>query len=119
MNLSIFCAGYVGKVSGACLTEARHHVANMDVDLVKIKKLKISILPILEPDLKALEERNVMEGCLHFTADDAHALQHEQAQFIATAASRLKTLLCPRVWGARKVIKEMAVPEREKCLASQ
>jgi UDPglucose 6-dehydrogenase len=118
MNLSIFCADYVGMVSGAFLAEARHHVANMDVDLVKIKKLKTSILPILEPDLKALVERNVMEGRLHFTFDDAYALQHEQVQFIARAASRLKTLLCPRVWGARKVIKEMAVPESEKCLAS-
>ena len=61
MNLSIFCAGYVGKVSAACLTEARHHVANMDVYLVKIKKLKTSILPILEPDLEALVGHNVME----------------------------------------------------------
>jgi len=117
MNLSIFCAGYVGMVSGAWLAEAGPHVVSVDVDPVKIEKLKTGILPILEPDLEALADHNVMEGRLHFTTNDAQDLQHEQAQFIATAASRLKTLLCPYVWGARKVIKELAVPEREKCLA--
>ncbi len=55
----------------------------MDVDTVKIEKLKTGILPIWEPGLEALVERNVMEGRLHFTTDAAHAVQHGQVQFIA------------------------------------
>jgi len=83
MKLSIFGTGYVGLVSGACLAEVGHHVVCMDVDPVKIDKLKAGILPIWEPGLEALVERNVKEGRLHFTTDAAQAVQHAQVQFIA------------------------------------
>lgn len=83
MNISIFGTGYVGLVSGTCLAEVGHHVVCMDVDPVKIEKLKTGILPIWEPGLEALLERNVAEGRLHFTTDAAHAVQHGQVQFIA------------------------------------
>ena len=83
MNISIFGTGYVGLVSGASLAEVGHHVVCMDVDPVKIEKLKAGFLPIWEPDLEALVERNLMEGRLHFTTDAAHAVQHGQVQFIA------------------------------------
>jgi UDPglucose 6-dehydrogenase len=83
MKISIFGTGYVGLVSGACLAEVGHHVVCMDIDPVKIEKLKRGIIPIWEPGLEALLERNVMEGRLHFTADTVHAIQHGQVQFIA------------------------------------
>jgi len=83
MNLSIFGTGYVGLVSGACLAEVGHHVVCMDVDPVKIEKLKAGILPICEPGLAELLERNVMEGRLSFTTDTAHAVKHAEVQFIA------------------------------------
>jgi UDPglucose 6-dehydrogenase len=83
MKLSIFGTGYVGLVSGACLAEVGHDVVCMDVDPVKIDKLKAGILPIWEPELEALVERNVKEGRLHFTTDAAQAVQHGQVQFIA------------------------------------
>lgn len=83
MKLSIFGTGYVGLVSGACLAEVGHDVVCMDVDLVKIDKLKAGILPIWEPGLEVLVERNVKEGRLHFTTDAAQAVQHGQVQFIA------------------------------------
>ena len=83
MNLSIFGTGYEGLVSGACLAEVEHRVVRMDVDPVKIEKLKTGILLIWEPGLEALVERNVMEGRLHFTTDASHAVQHGQVQFIA------------------------------------
>ena len=83
MKLSIFGTGYVGLVSGACLAEVGHNVVCMDVDQVKIDKLKAGILPIWEPGLEALVERNVKEGRLSFTTDAAHAVQHGQVQFIA------------------------------------
>ena len=83
MKLSIFGTGYVGLVSGACLAEVGHHVVCMDVDLVKIDKLKAGILPIWEPGLEALIERNVKDGRLHFTTDVTQAVQHGQVHFIA------------------------------------
>ena len=83
MKLSIFGTGYVGLVSGACLAEVGHDVVCMDVDPAKIDNLKAGILPIWEPGLEALVERNVKEGRLHFTTDAAHAVQHGQVQFIA------------------------------------
>ncbi len=83
MNISIFGTGYVGLVSGACLAEVGHNVVCVDVDHNKIEKLKTGILPIWEPGLDALVERNVMEGRLNFTTDAAHAVQHGKVQFIA------------------------------------
>ena len=83
MKLSIFGTGYVGLVTGACLAEVGHHVVCMDVDHVKIGKLKAGILPIWEPGLETLVERNMNEGRLHFTTDAVQAVQHGQVQFIA------------------------------------
>jgi UDPglucose 6-dehydrogenase len=51
MNIFIFGTGYVGLVSGACLAEVSHNVVCMDVDTVKIEKLKAGILPIWEEGL--------------------------------------------------------------------
>ena len=45
MNITIFGTGYVGLVSGACLAEVGHNVVCMDVDHVKIEKLKVGIQP--------------------------------------------------------------------------
>ena len=83
MKISIFGTGYVGLVSGACLAEVGHNVVCTDVDPVKIEKLKTGILPIWEPGLEELVERNVLERRLHFTTDAAHAVQHGQVQIIA------------------------------------
>lgn len=83
MKLSIFGTGYVGLVSGACLAEVGHHVVCMDVDPVKIEQLNAGTIPIWEPGLAALVERNVKEGRLHFTTDAAQAVQHGLVQFIA------------------------------------
>ncbi len=55
----------------------------MDVDPIKTEKLQTGVLPIWEPGLDALVERNVMQGRLHFTTDAAHAVQHGQVQIIA------------------------------------
>ena len=83
MKLSIFGAGYVGLVSAACLAEVGHDVMCMDVDPVKIENLNAGIIPIWEPGLAAVVDRNVKDGRLHFTTDAAQAVQHGQVQFIA------------------------------------
>ena len=83
MKISIFGTGYVGLVSGACLAEVGHNVVCMDVDPVKIEKLKTGVMPIWEPGLEALVGRAVKEERLHFTTDVEHAVQHGQVLFIA------------------------------------
>ena len=83
MNISVFGVGYVGLVSGACLAEVGHHVICVDVDSVKISMLNTGILPIWEPGLKELVDRNVKEGRLQFTTDAALAVHHGTVQFIA------------------------------------
>ena len=83
MKLTIFGTGYVGLVTGACLAEVGHTVVCMDVDQTKIEKLKDGIIPIWEPGLQPIVERNVAEGRLRFTTDVEEAVKHAEIQFIA------------------------------------
>lgn len=83
MNLSIFGTGYVGLVTGACLAEVGHKVVCIDIDKAKIDNLNKGLLPIWEPGLEALVERNVAEGRLQFTTDIVHGVQHAEIIFIA------------------------------------
>jgi UDPglucose 6-dehydrogenase len=66
MKISIFGAGYVGLVSGACLAEVGHQVMCADVDPAKINKLSNGIIPIWEPLLEPLVLRNIKGGRLQF-----------------------------------------------------
>jgi UDPglucose 6-dehydrogenase len=83
MKLSIFGTGYVGLVTGACLAEVGHHVICVDVDQSKIEKLQDGELPIWEPGLHAIVQRNAAEGRLQFTTDADLAVDHAEVQFIA------------------------------------
>jgi len=83
MKISIFGTGYVGLVSGACLAEIGHDVVCMDVDPLKISNLNVGVLPIWEPGLDALVERNFKDGRLRFSNDAALAVAHGDVQFIA------------------------------------
>jgi UDPglucose 6-dehydrogenase len=83
MKISIFGTGYVGLVTGACLAEVGHQVVCMDVDQRKIDGLTRGVLPIWEPGLDAVVERNVGEGRLRFTTNVAEAVEHAELQLIA------------------------------------
>lgn len=83
MKLTIFGTGYVGLVTGACLAEVGHNVVCIDIDQTKIDNLNKGILPIWEPGLEAIVERNVAEGRLQFTTDIPVAVRHAEIQFIA------------------------------------
>ncbi len=83
MKVTIFGTGYVGLVTGACLAEVGNEVLCMDVDERKIGQLRQGIIPIYEPDLDKLVERNAAAGRLSFTTDPAEAVGHGLFQFIA------------------------------------
>jgi UDPglucose 6-dehydrogenase len=83
MNIAMIGTGYVGLVSGACLSEFGHHVICMDKDQSKITSLEKGRIPIYEPGLEAMVEKNVKEGRLRFTTDLSAAMREAQAVFIA------------------------------------
>jgi UDPglucose 6-dehydrogenase len=83
MNVAIFGTGYVGLVTGSCLAEVGHSVVCIDIDQTRIEQLNQGVLPIWEPGLEAMVERNVAEGRLHFTTDVARAVAHAEIQLIA------------------------------------
>jgi UDPglucose 6-dehydrogenase len=83
MNISVVGTGYVGLVVGACLAETGNQVVNADVDVAKIDGLKRNVLPIYEPGLDRLVERNQSAGRLAFTTDVASAVGQSDVAFIA------------------------------------
>ena len=82
MKVTVFGAGYVGLVTGACLAEMGNHVLCVDVDPRKIEMLKRGEVPIHEPGLDALIQRNAAASRLQFTTDAAAAVAHGTMQFI-------------------------------------
>ena len=83
MKITVFGAGYVGLVSGACLAEVGNHVLCVDIDTKKIQMLQQGELPIFEPGLKEMVRRNLDAGRLSFSTNIEHAVQHGTVQFIA------------------------------------
>jgi UDPglucose 6-dehydrogenase len=83
MKLSIFGAGYVGLVTGACLADVGHKVLCIDTDPAKVALLQQGQIPIHEPGLKAIVVRNLNKGRLSFSTDAAAAALHGQICLIA------------------------------------
>jgi len=83
MKITVIGAGYVGLVSGACLAEMGNHVVCLDVDPRKIDVLNSGGIPIHEPGLQQVVQRNVAAGRLRFTTDVSVAVAHGNLQFIA------------------------------------
>ena len=83
MQISVVGTGYVGLVVGACLAETGNNVFCADVDQKKIDGLKENVIPIYEPGLDALVERNQRAGRLSFTTDVADAIRRSDVVFIA------------------------------------
>jgi len=79
----VFGIGYVGLVQAAVLAEIGHDVFCVDVDAAKVEALKNGVVPIFEPDLDVLVNRNVKEGRLHFTTDAEEGVRHGRVHFIA------------------------------------
>ncbi len=83
MNISVIGTGYVGLVVGACLAETGSDVICADVVESKIEGLKKNILPIYEPGLEDLVERNQQDGRLNFTTDIGAAIASADVLFVA------------------------------------
>jgi UDPglucose 6-dehydrogenase len=83
VKIAVIGTGYVGLVVGACLSETGNDVTCADVDQQKIDGLKQNILPIYEPGLDSLVERNQQQGRLHFTTAVGEAVSRAEVVFIA------------------------------------
>ena len=83
MKVTVIGTGYVGLVTGACLSEMGNHVMCLDVDPAKIRILNDGGIPIHEPGLLEVVRRNVAAGRLEFTTDIEKSVAHGTLQFIA------------------------------------
>ncbi len=82
MNIAVIGTGYVGLVTGTCFAETGNNVACVDIDLKKIKMMKSGKVPIYEPGLDILFERNIKNGRLSFTSDLHDAVRHSSIIFL-------------------------------------
>ena len=83
MNIAVVGTGYVGLVTGTCFAETGNHVICVDIDASKVQMMKEGKVPIYEPHLDVLFERNIRQGRLHFTTDLASAIKDAQIIFLA------------------------------------
>ena len=83
MRIAMIGSGYVGLVSGACLSEFGHHVTCIDKDKDKIAALEAGTIPIFEPGLDAIVADNAAAGRLAFSTNLATAVRNADAVFIA------------------------------------
>jgi UDPglucose 6-dehydrogenase len=83
MKIAVVGTGYVGLVTGTCFAETGNNVICVDINADKVKSLKEGILPIYEPDLDTLFERNVKHDRLHFTTNLADAIKDAKIIFLA------------------------------------
>lgn len=83
MKLAIVGTGYVGLVTGTCLADTGNDVICVDIDREKVEKLRNNVLPIYEPDLDTIFERNVKAGRLKFTTELKEAADVAEVIFLA------------------------------------
>lgn len=83
MQIAVVGTGYVGLVTGACFAEFGVDVTCVDVDREKVDKLRQGVIPIYEPGLDKIVEKNAAAGRLHFTTDIAEAVGPAQVVFLA------------------------------------
>jgi len=123
LRISVIGCGYVGLVTGACFAEIGHDVTCTDNDESKIVTLRAGKLPIYEPHLDALVEKNIREGRLHFTSNPGEAVRSSEAVFICvgtppldngdadlSAIDNVARMIATEGGGAKLVVEKSTVP---------
>lgn len=83
MNIAVVGTGYVGLVTGTCFAETGNHVVCVDIDDNKVNRMRNGEVPIYEPGLETLFERNTKEGRLRFTTSLAEGIEEAEIIFLA------------------------------------
>lgn len=83
MQIAVVGTGYVGLVTGVCLSDIGHNVTCVDIDESKVERMKQGISPIFEPGLEELMVKNYEAGRLNFTTKHAEAFNNAQVAYIA------------------------------------
>ena len=83
MKIAVIGTGYVGLVTGTCFAETGNDVICVDIDEAKVAKMKNGEVPIYEPHLDVLFERNIKEGRLSFTTIIEDAVEDAEIIFLA------------------------------------
>lgn len=83
MNIAVVGTGYVGLVTGTCFAEMGNHVICVDIDAAKVDKMRQGVIPIYEPHLDVLFERNINQGRLRFTTSLEEAVLPSDIIFLA------------------------------------
>lgn len=83
MNIAVVGTGYVGLVTGTCFAETGNHVVCVDIDAEKVERMRNGEVPIYEPHLDVLFERNVNAGRLKFTTDLEEVVEDAEIIFLA------------------------------------
>lgn len=83
MKIAVVGTGYVGLVTGTCLAETGNDVICVDIDREKVEKMQNGVVPIYEPHLDVLFERNINAGRLRFTTSLEEGLEHGAIIFLA------------------------------------
>ena len=83
MKIAVVGTGYVGLVTGTCFAETGNSVTCVDIDEKKVQKMKDGIMPIFEPGLDLLFERNIAQGRLTFTTSLEEGIKDAQIIFLA------------------------------------
>ena len=91
MKIAVIGTGYVGLVTATCLAESGNDVVGIDKDAAKIATLKAGDLPIYEPGLLELVQRNCREQRLRFTTDLGSAVQDAKFIFVAVGTPETET----------------------------
>lgn len=83
MNIAVVGTGYVGLVTGTCLAETGNHVICVDINKDKVQKMQSGVVPIYEPHLDLIFDRNIKQGRLTFTTNLAEAVEKAKIIFLA------------------------------------
>jgi len=82
-KISVIGTGYVGLVSGACFAYLGHKVIGLDIDEVKVNRLRKGEIPIYEPELDKILEQAIFSGNIEFTTDYEYAVKNSDFIFVA------------------------------------